>query len=465
MMDLRRGASRLPALAIVLLLALAGAGRLGAGEVFPYRIELVEVDFPGMPGLQSFAFGQHEGVWLLVGGRLDGIHARQPMRAFPPSENNTNLHVVDVSSREVWSVSVLDLPTGLAEQLQSTNLNFYQDGGMLYLIGGYGYSTVARDHVTYPYFTAVDVPGTIAAVREGRDVSPYFRQISSPAFAVTGGQLGKIGDELYLVGGHRFDGRYHPMGMGPFRQAYTNEVRVFAVSDPVISGTHATDSGEGLTVELVRVFSDPDHLRRRDYNLVPQLFPDGSEGYMISAGVFQAHVDLPFLYPVDIRTSGITPRESFDQYLSHYHSGKLPLYDEASGEMHSIFFGGIAQYYFRDGVLIRDDLVPFVDTISRVTRAPDDSFTEYVLPVTMPGLLGASGEFIPNPEFLRAGSRVIRTADIGGGPAVAGHLVGGIRSPELNPFFTNRTGLTTADSTIYAVVLTREPVVHTKVVR
>ena len=256
------------------------------------------------------------------------------------------------------------------------------------------------------------------------------------------------------MGGQRFDGRYNPMGGMSYRQQYTNEIRVFSIENDEVS----------LRVDQLRTYYDSDHLHRRDYNLVPQRFPDGTEGYMISAGVFRADADLPFLYPVDITEHGFVPHEEFEQLLSHYHSAKLALYDANTGEMHSIFFGGMAQYYYAGDELARDDQVPFVDTISRVTRNSDGSFAEHVLPGRMPGLLGASGEFIPNPDLLPAGSKVFRTNDLSDGPAVVGHIVGGIQSPTPNPFFINRTDLTAAASSVYAVQLTRRQVAHTSVV-
>ena len=62
---------------------------------FNYSLELNSVSISGLPGLHSFAFGQSDGKWLIVGGRLDGLHARQPFNAFPASNNNTSLYVVD----------------------------------------------------------------------------------------------------------------------------------------------------------------------------------------------------------------------------------------------------------------------------------------------------------------------------------------------------------------------------------
>jgi hypothetical protein len=108
------------------------------------------------------------------------------------------------------------LPTGLKEQLQSTNMNFYQDGDALYIIGGYAFSATENDHKTFNSLTAIDVPNLIDAVVNGTSISSYFKQISNDVFAITGGQLAKIGATFYLIGGHRFDGRYNPMNNPTF---------------------------------------------------------------------------------------------------------------------------------------------------------------------------------------------------------------------------------------------------------
>ncbi len=450
---------RSPAVAVaIFVIAASVIVSAPASERFPFDVELVEVEIHEMPGLHSFAFAQHEGRWLLIGGRLDGLHARQPMRSFPSADNNTDIYLVDPIERRVRSVSVLDLPAPQAEQLQSTNMNFHQAGETLFIMGGYGFSPTAGDHITFPSLITIDVPGMIRAIEENSDIAPFVRRVAGDEYAVTGGQLGRIGDELYLVGGHRFDGRYNPMSMPTFRQEYTNQIRVFSIPAGD-SPTHEV----APVVRLVRSFTDKAHLRRRDYNLVPQILPNGTGSYMVSSGVFQADADLPFLYPVEITADGYRPVPEFRQLLSNYHSAKLPLYDDETGEMHTIFFGGLAQYYYQDGSLIRDDLVPFVDTISRVTRSPDGTYREYALPEQMPGLVGTSGEFIPVTTFLHGDPAVFRSGHLSDGPVVVGHIVGGIRSPQANPFFSNRTHLTAADSSVYAVVLTRTETDHREV--
>ena len=75
------------------------------------------------------------------------------------------------------------------------------------IVGGYGYAPSAQDHITHPRITLVDVQGLVEDIDNDRDISGRFRTLEDERFAVTGGYLGRIGDTLMLVGGHRFDGR------------------------------------------------------------------------------------------------------------------------------------------------------------------------------------------------------------------------------------------------------------------
>lgn len=414
---------------------------------FNYEVSLLPVTVDNLPGLHSYAFAQHQGKWLVIGGRKDGLHARQPFNAFPAAQNNTDIYVVGVANNQFWSSTVNALPAGIKEQLQSTNMNFYQDEDTLYIIGGYGFSITSNNHITYPYLTSINIPGLITAIQNNQSITPYFKQIQSNIFAVTGGHLKKLNGLFYLVGGHRFDGRYNPMGNPTFTQEYTNQIRKFTIDN----------SGAQLSFGNYSAITDPVHLRRRDYNLLPQIFPGGEQGLTISSGVFQINVDLPFLYPVDITESGYTPITTFNQYLSNYHSPVACLYDSSNNNMHSIFFGGMSQYYYQNGNLIQDDLVPFVKTISMLTRDANGNLTEYQLPIEMPALKGSSAEFIPNLDLPHFSNRVLKLSEISQNNFMIGHIYGGIHSATLNPFSNNQTNLTSADSTIYEVWLTLNP--------
>jgi hypothetical protein len=226
---------------------------------------------------------------------------------------------------------------------------------------------------------------------------------------------------------------------------------------PKIQKFTIDNSGTQLSFSNYSTITDAIHLHRRDYNLVPQVFPDGEEGYTISSGVFQINADLPFLYPVDIRNAGYFPQTQFNQYLSNYHSGKVGLYDQINNRMHNLFFGGISQYYYNGTTLVQDNNVPFVKTISRTTRLADGTLSEHNFPVEMPNLKGAGAEFIPNTNLSHYTNEVIKLNDITATEFVIGHLYGGIQSPMTNAFSTNQTNATSADPTIYEVKLVYNP--------
>lgn len=427
------------ALFIGVLLSSMGFGQSN----FPFGIKVLPKTIAGLTGIHSYAYAQIDGKWIIFGGRLDGIHARQPFNAFPENQNNTSVFCIDPIYEQFWQVSLTGLPTSIFEQLQSTNMNFHQLGDTLYIVGGYGFSNSAQDHITYPQLTTVQLDDLYQHIVSGSSILNDFKTLTDQRFAVTGGHLEWLDTSFVLVGGHRFDGRYNPMNNPTYTQAYTNEIRKFGIDN----------SGAVPLVTSYLAINDPVHLHRRDYNLIPQHFPDGTEGFMISTGVFQIGIDLPFLYPIDIRPNGYTPRLTFNQYLSHYHSAVASIYDSVLHENHALFFGGMSQYYYVNGTLIQDDQVPFVKTISRVTRASNDSLYETQFSIEMPGYLGASAEFIPNPLMPQSSHGMIYQQGIVGDSVLIGHIFGGLKSSTQNPFANNAVQNTEASSNLYEVWL------------
>ncbi|MBN8678000.1 MAG: T9SS type A sorting domain-containing protein [Chitinophagales bacterium] len=419
-----------------------------AAQTAPFQLCLEPVNVPGLGGLQSYAFGQHNGKWLIFGGRLDGLHRRQPFATFDIAGHNNQILVVDPVAGQKWSAPLSSLPAALQEQLSSTNMEFEQEGETLYLIGGYGYSNSAGDHITYNRLIAVQVPEVIDAVINGTAFQSYFRSLADPQFAVTGGHLLKIYDTYQLVGGQKFVGRYNPMGPahGPgFVQEYTSQVRRFRIND----------DGVNLSVTHLPAFTDVNQLHRRDYNVVPQILPNGQQGITAFSGVFQTTVDLPYLNCVNIDSSGYTPNNAFSQHYNHYHCATMPLYSEATNQMHTVFFGGIAQFYDSSGVMVQDNNVPFVRTIARVTRTADGSMAEYKLPVEMPALLGASSEFIPLETVPAYANEVIRLDALAADTTLVGYIYGGIASSEANIFWINTGTESAASSQIFRVYVVK----------
>ena len=387
------------------------------------------IEIAGFKGRQSFALAGHGTKAIVIGGRLDGLHRRQPPVSFGPEGEPQTIDVIDFEQRKTWSAPVTGLPADLLDQWTSTNSCFVQVDSFLIMIGGYGIAS-AGGHRTHPVWSIVHVPSLIDAVVQGKPYASLISYGTGDAFAITGGRAGVLGDTIIAVGGHRFDGRYNPMGGSSFTQSYTNAIRKFVM----------TSNGGSVTLTYVGEVVDPQHLHRRDFNVVPQVFADSSHGYTAFSGVFKVGADLPYLDAVDIHASGghrLVP--DFEQYYAHYHCGTLPVYDRRSASTHTFFLGGIAQFRTSaSGGMERNDSVPFVNTISRVTRTSDGVLREYRLADTLPGLLGAGAEVFHHHAMKLTRHGVI---DISPGAkldnTVAGWVIGGIRSTAPNIFWIN----------------------------
>ncbi|MCP4439047.1 MAG: T9SS type A sorting domain-containing protein [Aureispira sp.] len=424
-------------------------------EQFTVSIEKVQ-QFSNAPALHSFVIGQANDKWLLIGGRKDGLHRRQPWAAFQATDNNVTVYVVDVQTKQVWSAALSSLGTSYQEQLQSTNMNFKQVDSLLYIVGGYGYSATSVDHITYPYITVVNVPQVIDAVVNGTSFTSHFRQVQHSFMEVTGGQLGYLDGTFYLAGGQKFIGRYNPMGPthGPgFIQEYTNAIRKFKIVDN--AGT--------LSVQQATEWYDSLNLHRRDYNMVPQIFPNGETGFTIFSGVFQYGQDLPWLNTVNVDTGGYAVVPQFDQMLTQYHSAKMGIHDASANIMHSIFFGGMSRYHFDStGTMWDDPNVPFVKTISQVTRFSNDSLMEYELTAKMPGFLGSGAEFFPLHTVAYDDQEILDLNNLPTGKTLVGHIYGGIESSQENIFFINTGVESWASNAIFEVYI--EKTVNTALV-
>lgn len=420
-----------------------------AQEQFTIQIEPFSIN--DAPGIQSYSLGKtSDGKWLIVGGRIDGLHKFRPFEAFLKKENNTSAFVIDPIENKTWVSDLSVLPASIFEQLQSTNQEFQQRGNTLYVVGGYGYSDTKRDHITYPNLTAIDVDGLSKAIIEKSDISSFFRQITNSKLAVTGGQLGLLYDTFYLCGGQYFEGRYNPMGPnhGPgFTQEYTNEIRKFKIKD----------DGVNLSISNYIAEKDPQNLHRRDYNMVPQIFPDLTKGFTMFSGVFQYDANIPWLNSVDINEDGFKVNNGFNQYLSQYHSAKVPIYNAQTSEMMTVFFGGLSQYQFDEGgELVKDDEVPFVKTISMVVRNKDGSMVEKDLGIKMLAFLGSGAEFIPlSNEAIYLENEIVNLNGLKQGKTLIGYIYGGIESSEENIFFRNNGTQSTASNQVFKVYLTK----------
>lgn len=405
------------------------------------EIILQPLTISNLPGLQSFAHASYSGEWYLFGGRLDGLHRRQPWASFDNVGHNDEIIIVDPQNLSFKKISLQNLSTSVYDQIRSTNMEFYQEDSLLYLVGGYGYSTGAGDHITHPSLIAVNLAQLSSLSANVAAPASAFKVINHSDFAVTGGHLKKIDSTFYLVGGHRFDGRYNPMNGPSFTQTYTNAARRFRIN--------WTNGLPQVTWESP--ITNSNLLHRRDYNVLPEIKTNGEYGLIAYSGVFQVGVDLPFLTAVQVDSSGATEVQGFSQYYNHYHCANIALYNAQLNEMHSFFFGGIAQYFDQNGVLTQDNNVPFVNTIARVSRDSLGVYREFKMNVEMPALLGAGSEFLPNPNLSDYAHGILDLNAMSGDTILIGHILGGIESTAANIFFTNTGTQSSATNRLFAV--------------
>lgn len=414
-------------------------------QIQGYEISLNPLTINDWLGAQSFAYGVYGDDILIIGGRVDGLHRRQPWASFDVANRNLNLTVINTHQNQTWSWPIQNLDPLLMEQLSSTNLNFYQDGASLILLGGYGYSETFADHTTFEMLTIVDLPQIIQAIKNGGEKGNGFSTIMDESFAVTGGRLLKLEDTYYLVGGQRFEGRYNPMNHPTFTQTYTNAVRRFKL----------IDKGGATTVEWLTEFNDADLLHRRDLNVAPIITQDGNEAIMAYSGVFRVDVDLPYHNLIFINENGPSEVPNIEQIYNHYHSAHFSWFDASTTESGTVFFGGMAQYYMEGNQLIKDDNVPFVRTISSILRNEEGEYYEEIWNQEMPGFLGASAEFIVNPNVPLFGNGVINWNELQSDEISLGYIVGGIESTDRNIFFTNDGSQSKSSTLLFEVKATK----------
>jgi hypothetical protein len=410
---------------------------------FNYTVALEEIQIQNLGGIQSFAHASYQNKHLIIGGRLDGLHRRQPFASFDIIGHNNQLILIDPITKQVWKKDLNSLLPSVQEQLSSTNMQYVQIEDYVYLFGGYGYSNIAADHVTFPYVTAIYLPGTINAIINNTSISTHIRQIQDIDFAITGGQLRKINNSFYLIGGQKFDGRYNPMGHSTFTQVYVDGYWKFDLVD------------DGTTFQIVNKnkTTNAELFHRRDYNAVAQLLPNGMQGITAFSGVFQPQADIPYLNSVTIDSNSFALDTNFSQYYNHYHCANIALYDEAKNEMHTLFFGGIAQYFDSAGILVQDNSVPFVKTIARVSRNSNNEMIEVKLPTEMPGYLGAGAEFLQAENLETYTNEVLKLHSLTADTSVLGYIYGGINSTDKNIFWINDGTQSSANASLYKVRL------------
>jgi hypothetical protein len=410
-------------------------------STLPYQLELSEVSFgaAALPTLHSYSAATHDGKWIMIAGRTNGLHdfTNSPTTNFPEQYQNRDVWVIDPVTHQSWSRSLEDVSSGLnANQIASltpTNQQFAQIGDRLYITGGYGIPGSGSGFTTFDTLSAIDLDGIVDWVVNGQgQAADHIRQISDPLFKVTGGAMYEMEDRMHLVFGQDFTGGYNPTKNG----AYTKQVRSFDIVD------------NGVTLSVANSASTPqvEAYRRRDLNVYPSLEPSPGggvqEGLTVLAGVFTEDVGV-WTVPVEIDGNGQPTMAdpnlagTFKQAMNQYHSAKVGLYSGAQGAMHELLLGGITLKTYDEslGTFIQDDNMPFTSQVTSVARDSSGQYTQHFLG-SYPELFdiennplnfGANAEFFLAPGIATYENGVIDLDQLHG-ETVVGYVFGGIVS-------------------------------------
>jgi hypothetical protein len=355
-------------------------------DALPYALTLERVNTNGvLPTLQSFATATHKGLWVLIGGRTNGLHnfSNDPLKNFPPSDQNRKIWVIDPQKWKVWSRRLDDsqLNQNQIDELSTTATESVQIGDTLYVIGGYGYSKKVDDFRTNAVMTAFDVKQLVDWVRRdsSKGLEKIIRQVRDEVLRVTGGQLAVIDGRFILAFGQNFKGGY---GADDVKQVYTGQVRSFEI----------VDDGSVLKVRDVKHSpSEPNRTdyRRRDYNMLPFIDTSGGKekaALTAYAGVF-TKTNGVYTVPVEIDAKGRPTMAdpdadgTFKQAMNGYNAANLAIFDSKSGDSHALFLGGISYvtYNEKKEKFVEDTNIPFTNDVTAIVRKPNGKYKQYLL--------------------------------------------------------------------------------------
>lgn len=248
-------------------------------DTIPFTISIDEVDssIADLPGIHSFVFAKSGSKWLMLTGRIEGLHGFSTNNSFEATYANSSILVIDTTNWQVYSFSVDSLDSVYHSLLRSTNTEFWQEGNKLFILGGYTWEA-STGFYTAPNIISIDVNEMIDAVINQSTISAmqHIRNTYDTVAAVTGGKLMKLGSDYFLVMGHRFDGFYNQQFV-IYSQFYTEAIRKFNI----------TDNGTTVSISNYSSLNDTANFHRRDLNVEYFKYPNGQTGIAAYGGVFR----------------------------------------------------------------------------------------------------------------------------------------------------------------------------------
>jgi hypothetical protein len=440
-------------------------------QSLPFEVSVMQSDFQlpsdslNSTGLQSFCFAVHDGKWLLLAGRTNGLHGFNPNNNFPAGYQNTMVYVVDPKKKSVVSKSLYDASSHLTQEqidtLSVTDAQFYQAKETLYIVGGYGVDTLTGGFGTKSTLTVIDVPGLMHWVESSSSkitAAKQIRQTSHPLLQVAGGMLTQTDPHhpFLLVFGQNYSGEMSIALDG----SYTRQIRAFKI----------LDNGHKLYIQPEKQHTLHPSYRRTDLNVVPIMQKSANTykpSYVALSGVFTEDFGVwtvPVLIDANGKSSMPDPSSAstFKQGMNNYNCATVGLFSKKTNEMFTMLFGGLSYLVAQNGTFSPDPEIPFINSITTVKRDSHGNFEQYLMeseyPViysmfSNPGnvlLFGTEARFIPTNNLPAFTSGVFSLDELGSSPIVLGYIVGGIQSTVPN---TSTPADTAGSPYIFSVIL------------
>jgi hypothetical protein len=425
----------------------------------PFTIQIDQAAFSLPAGLQSFVVGVSGGKWLLLAGRINGLHGFDNSdNNFPANSQNSMVFVVDPVQQTVATRPLDDLQSGLTQEqidlLSVTGAQSFQSGRMLYMAGGFGVDTAGSSFTTKAALSAIDVPGLMHWVTNpanGETAAQYIRQIFDPLLQVAGGAMveSSRGRALLVFGQNFAGGNVFANG------DYSGQVRRFRI----------IDNGTQLSVIAKKPRPENAAFMRGNLNVVPAI-ARGRRSFVALSGVFTPTNGV-WTVPVDIKRNGRATMadpagaNTFKQSMNNFVCPTFVLYSAKERASYTLLMGGISLGFLAGNAFQTDPQLPFINQVTAIRR-DRRGFVQHlmdgeypVIPSTgsNPGntlLFGAGAAFIPADGLPRYANGVLKLDSLGSGPVLAGYIVGGVMSTLPN---TNTTSDSAASPFIFAVTL------------
>ncbi|TAH20245.1 MAG: hypothetical protein EAZ08_06345 [Cytophagales bacterium] len=375
--------------------------------------------------LQSSAFASSKNQWLLIGGRTEGFHGlTSPSTVFSTDNANQFLWVLDSKTQQTWKLPI-DKKLPYAAQLSASSSEYFQEGDILYIVGGYGGFTQEskQANYTFPQMLVFRVSALIEAIKQGGNINnALLYSIESPFLQVSGGELTKIQDSFYLVFGHNYTSTYEAGRNG----IYTEAIRKFSIKDNKLADTLSyTDNAA------------PSRYHRRDFTLAP-IMADNTIGLCVLGGVF-TNTDDGWTHPVYLTAKKNEEKvwldAKFSQTTNQYTCASFTIYDKKNKENCMVLMGGIGQNQYNAQTKKWENgdkgaKLPFVKSISQIYFAKGNTSEFVQIPneyAEMPDFLGANALFIPDEKMLY-NQKFIDAGKLKQQDTFVGYLYGGIKA-------------------------------------